>query len=174
MALCVAVAAAAFAIVVDLGVHAGRIHTGVRVHGVQIGYMTVDEAAEELEEVVPDLLNAPVLFQGPAPVDCRFHAYETGWTPYPRETARAALRVGRAGGPLHALLDRLRALVSGVKVKWEARRSVRRVVELIDDCEERVQAAGFELRRYEFRRRIWHAVELPPPRRVFRLPVRDV
>lgn len=173
LSVAVIVGTSAFIIVVDVGVHAGRIHSGVRVDDIDVGYMTVDEAAETLEREVPEMLQGPVIFQGPPPVDCRFHAYETGWTPYPKETARSALRVGRHGAPFGALADRVTAWTTGVKVKWEARRSVRRVVELIDDCEQRVRAAGLELRRYKFRRKIWRAVQTPPPRRIFRLPVRD-
>ncbi|MDQ4064564.1 MAG: hypothetical protein M3161_00780 [Actinomycetota bacterium] len=160
---------AAYLVVVDLGVSAGRIHHGVHVRGVDVGGLTREEATEILEEHGHRLLAEPVLFVREG-FECEFLPHELGWEPRPFETAVAAFRIGRGVAPLRALATRVRAWFSDVQVGWTGRLDRGAVSAFLDECEARAEAVGYEVRRYRLRQRIARAIT-SWPRRVFEVPI---
>src|SRR3712207_6291927 len=119
LVLAVLAAVAAYVVVVDLGVNAGRIHYGVEIRrGLDVGGMTPSEADELLKERAKLMLEDDILLGGQG-VSVRFYPQQpesaadevlvAGWAPRRGETIEHAMAVGREGGPFGALGERWNA-----------------------------------------------------------------
>lgn len=166
------VAATVYLVIVDLGISAGRIHRGVSVRGIDVGGLTVVEAARKLGPIGEDLADNPLLFTAPG-VDCRFLPRDLGWGPQAFDTAETALQVGREGGPFAALWDRFRAWVSGIEIGWSDVPDSAKIDRFLNECDERVASVGVTLDRSEMRVRIRQAIGAWPYEQVYELPVAD-
>lgn len=163
---------AAYLVVVDLGISAGRVHHGVSVTdnaGLDLGGLTREEATALLEERELELERAPVFFTREG-FECEFLPTEMGWDGRPFETAVAAFRIGRGESPLRALGTRIKAWLNGVRIDWTADLDADAVGRFIDDCEVQASALGYDVRRYRFRKKIARAITTWP-RRAFNIPV---
>ena len=155
------VATAAFLVVVDYGVNAGRIHHGVTVRGIEVGGMTVQEAASLLSTENAELEDSPVILTREG-FSCNFIPSELGWDGRPYDTAIAAYRVGRGRSWFGALGARVKAWWSGATIDWNDELDRHAVSDLIDECEIQAEALGYELRRWRLRHRIHDAIKLWP------------
>jgi hypothetical protein len=158
-----------YAAVVEFGLTAGRVHEGVTVKGLDLGGMTLTDAAEALERRGELLRTEPIIFTAEGMTRCLV-PFELGWGPQSFATAEAAMDVGRMGG-LTVLGDRVRAWLWGIEVEWVGRPSWRRVTDLLDEWERQAEASGFELRRFLLRKLIRRAI-VTWPRRPFEIPLR--
>jgi hypothetical protein len=165
----VIVGALGYAVVVEFGLTAGRVHEGVDVEGVDLGGMTLTDAADALEKRGELLRTEPIIFTAEGMTRCLI-PYELGWGPQSFATAEAAMDVGRKGG-LSVLGDRMRAWLWGVQVDWVGRPSWHSVTDLLDEWERQAEASGFELRRFLLRKRIRRAI-VTWPRRPYEIPLR--
>jgi hypothetical protein len=159
-----------YALIVDFGISAGRIHHGVSVAGVDVGGLTETEAARALARRAQLLSSAPVTFFGPGMFE-RVIPASVGWRPKPERSAESALGVGRADGPLGALADRWRAWFGGVELRWAGTTSSRKMRLYVDRIEHRVNSLGYELDRPKLRRKIKRGINAWP-RNALRIPVR--
>lgn len=161
LAVAILIGIAAYLVVLDFGINAGRVHHGVFVRYVDVGGLTKDEAEEVLEAEAERLSTAPVILtqQG---MSCNFEPVELGWDPRPEETAVAAYRVGRGVDWLVALGNRIKAWTAGATVDWNDRFDRAAVSELLDFCEEQAEGLGYDLRRYRLRERIREAIKTWP------------
>lgn len=159
-----------YLVIVDLGVTAGRIHRGVTVNGIDVGGLTVLEAARELTPKGRSLAERPLLFTAPG-ADCRFTPRDLGWGPQVFNTAERALEVGREGAPFGALWDRLRAWVSGIEVDWSDSPDPSRLEAFLDECESRVESVGSILDRTEMERLVTDVIGEWPYQQVHDLPL---
>lgn len=165
------VASLAFAVIVELGITAGRVHGGVSVNGFSIGGLTEIEALEELEAHALKLVDWPVVFTIDGFND-HFEPVDVGWGPQVSAVVGVAMRVGRDGAPFGALADRFRAWTSGVDIKWYGSVDAHRVGNLMDYWEEQLDALGYELKRKALRRRMkMGIVAWPPSERTLKFPV---
>lgn len=174
LSLFVLLGVAAYLVVVDLGVSAGRVHHGVWIAdnaGLDLGGLTREEATALLEERELEMTRAPVFFTREG-FECEFLPSELGWDARPFETAVAAFRIGRGESPLRALGTRIRAWLGGVRVDWADELDSTAVSRFIDNCEVQATALGYDLKRYRLRKRIAKAVTTWP-RTVFNIPVRS-
>lgn len=162
----------AYLVIVDLGVSAGRIHRGVSVAGIDVGGLTVIEAARELTPIGNELADSPLLFTASG-ADCRFTPRELGWGPQAFNTAGEAFRVGREDAPLGALWDRLKAWTGGIDVGWSGSTNAARVGRFLNECEERVVATGASLDRAQMRFRMKQAIGEWPYQQIHDLPLAD-
>jgi hypothetical protein len=171
LALALLLGLAFFVVVVDLGISAGRIHPGVSVDGLDVGGLTVTEAADLLEQRGEELKSTPVNLIAEN-FDCDFTPEEVGWGPQPSDTAEDAIRVGRDDAPFGALADRVKAWIGGVNVDWAGNPSAPKVTRLINRCEEQASGLGLALDRGKLRYRIRLAI-VTWPRRPFNIPLAD-
>jgi L-aminopeptidase/D-esterase-like protein len=162
----------AYAIVVDLGVNAGRIHHGVWVDGVEVGGLTEAEAVEELKRRETEILSGSAVAFGLKDSDFTYliTARRAGWTPATGDAAAAAMRVGRDGAPFGALADRLRGYLGGVKIQWGST-NADRVTAVLDDLESRLADRGLVLDRAKMRYKIRRAIFRP--QRTWRIPLAE-
>ena len=116
LALVGVVALLGYGVVVDLGMHAGRVHRGVTVAGFDVGGLTELEAFDALRERQELLEEIPVVFITPG-FDCRATPADLGWNPKPFNTAQDAMEIGR-NGVVAGLRERIDAWFGGVKVGW--------------------------------------------------------
>jgi hypothetical protein len=151
----------AYAIVVDLGVSAGRIHSGVNVRGVDVGGLTRTEAYDELKPWGDRLRNEPVTFTTEG-LNFHFLPSEIGWWPNSLATADSAMAVGREGGPVRAVADRFRGWVGGVEIAWEGGPRAIKVEEMIDSWEVQADALGLQIWRGRLRVLIRRAIQTWP------------
>lgn len=170
LVIAIAVAFAAYALVVDLGMSAGQIHAGVTVRGLDVGGLTEAEAAALLEERGHLLQQTPIVFSTEG-FDCRFVPAELGWGPQPFDTARSAMAVGRSGGWTQALADRWRAWTGGVDVPWAGSPDPGKVGRFLNQCEELAEGLGLELDRGRTRFLIRRTIETWPRAQILDLPV---
>jgi hypothetical protein len=171
LAVLMLVGIAAFLLIADLGVNAGRIHHGVHVTDMDLGGLTKEEAFDRLIERGLELEEAPVIVTREN-VSCHFVPTELGWEAEPFETAVAAYRIGRGEAPLKALGTRIRAWFSGVTIDWTDELNRAAVSKLLDRCEFHANAVGYEVRRYRLRQKIARAITTWP-RRPVNIPVRS-
>lgn len=169
LAVSVLLGIGAYLVVVDLGVFAGRIHEGVRISDLDVGGLTEEQALDVLEERIA-LLQTQALHMVGEETECIFYPTDVGWRPRPFDTADAAMDIGREGGPMTALRDRIRAWVNGVKVAWADSTNFTKMQSVLDSCEERVEATGARVARVELRFKIKRALVVWP-RRDFRIPL---
>jgi hypothetical protein len=158
-----------YLVLIDLGINAGRVHRGVRVDGIEIGGLTLTEAAALLEDAGEDLEEEEIIPTAEG-FDCRFTPREVGWGPQPFDTARMAMRVGRDDAPFGALADRMRAYLGGIEIEWAGKPKRRKVSRLIDRCEQQAAALGVVIDRYALRAEIRRTLRSTTPRR-FAIPL---
>ena len=158
-----------YLVLIDLGVNAGRVHSGVRVDGIDVGGLTLREAVELLEDAGEDLKGQEIIPTAEG-FDCRFTPEEVGWGPQPFDTVRVAMRVGRDDAPFGALADRVRAYLGGVKIEWAGTPSRSKVASLLDKCEQQAVALGAVIDRRALRAEIGRALK-STTRRTFEIPL---
>ncbi|MDQ3645461.1 MAG: hypothetical protein M3345_00835 [Actinomycetota bacterium] len=159
-----------FGVIVDLGVYAGRIHRGVHVQDLDLGGRTVEEAAEILAGRGEEMRTEPIVLTAPG-FDCNFYPYEVGWRPHPAATADDAYAVGRVGGVVTALSDRVRGWLGTIEVAWSESRRPHRMRQTLDRCEERAASVGAVVRRPKLRLRIERAIPRWPRPFSFDVPL---
>ncbi len=158
-----------YAVVVDLGLNAGRIHRGVTVGGVDVGGLTPSEAEIELSRRADQLSYALLSFSR-GDVVCRFSPREVGWQADEAATARAAHSVGRDGPLLTSAVKRLRAWFGGVKVRWKVSLEGSKLDRTVERCGKLALAQGLTLDKQAFRKKI-KTVVVQWPRRPYKMPV---
>jgi hypothetical protein len=168
-ALAIVLVLGGYLVLIDLGLSAGRVHHGVRVDGVDIGGLTVAEAAALLEDAGEELKQEEVVPTAEG-FDCRFTPEEVGWGPQPFDTVETAMRVGREDAPFGALADRVRAYVEGIEVDWAGKPDQRKVARLLNRCEEQAGALGVLIDRRELRVKVRQAITSTGRRR-FEIPL---
>jgi hypothetical protein len=169
LAVAIGAAILAWLVIVDLGVNAGRIHYGVSVGDVDVGGLTEADAARVLGRHGAILRDEPVVPTAPG-LDCDFIPGRIGWGPQPFDTARLALRVGRAGGPIEALADRIHAWFGGVTVSWSDSPDPKKLGRLLSRCEKQAEALGGHIDLPRFK----HLIDLyivTWPRAPFEIPM---
>lgn len=149
-----------YAVIADLGMHAGRVHRGVAVAGFDVGGLTELEAFEALRERQALLEQQPVVFIANG-FDCRATPEDLGWSPQPFNTARDAMEVGR-GGVLDGLRERFDAWFGGVKVGWAGTVDPGEVDEFLDYCEQNAKVVNARVNRAKLRFRIRRAIVTYP------------
>ena len=163
--------AAGYLIVVDLGIHAGRIHRGVRIDGgISVGGLTLTEATEKLAGIEEGMERDPLVFVTEG-FDCRFTPEELGFDAKPPATARRAMQVGREDGPLGALYERIKAWFGGVTVEWTDPQNPRKVSRFVRDCEELGAAFGVDVDRPRLRFLVKKAIVEWPREQIHQIPV---
>lgn len=169
---------AGYLVVVDLGMHAGRVHRGVEVAGLDVGGLTEVEAFEALSERQELLQETPVVFIANG-FDCRVmpadpedqNVADLGWSPQPFNTARDAMEIGR-NGVFSGLRERVEAWLGGVKIGWAGTVDPRKVDEFLDYCEENAAVVNATIDRPKLRYRIRRAVVTYPRSPVdFKVPL---
>ena len=162
---------AAYLLLLEFAVNAGRVHHGVDVQGVDVGGLNHAEAQAVLTERGDEMKASPLIFSTEG-FDCRFTPEDVGWGPQAFDTAAAAMAVGREGGPIQSLGDRWRAWTTGVTIDWGGSTDHARVTREIDRCERTAEALGVEVDRPRLRYKIKRAV-VTWPREVFTLPLTE-
>ncbi len=170
LTVAVALGLAAYLLVVDLGVNAGRVHYGVEVPGLDLGGMTEAEAIPKLEELGTTIRDAPLVFTTPG-FDCRFAPRQLGWGPQPFDTFRTALKVGRSGGVWTSLRQRARAWFGGAQISWAG--SLRRsaVDRWLEDCEALADGMRVAIDIDKLRNELERLVETWPRGQIYNLPL---
>lgn len=171
VALLASVGLLAWAVVVDLGVHAGRIHQGVWAGGVDVGGMTEVDAFRALSDRSEILLEHAKTFTAEN-VECDFYPEELGWGPQVSSTVDEAYSIGRVGGPVSALWARATAWVSGHQVKWTGKADPRKVGRFVADCVKEAEAVGVTIDRGRLRYRVRVAITTYP-KAIFKIPLDD-
>ena len=169
LALALLVVFAAYVVIVDLGINAGRIHRGVKVADFNVGGLTPGEAEEALKVRADQLKFALIDFQRDDLV-CRFTPLEVGWDPRPDDTAEAAREIGRDDNLWRSLTERARAWIFGDKIYWRASIDQRKLNRTINLCERRALAEDIAIDREKLRRKIRRAI-VQWPRRPYRVPL---
>ena len=160
-----------FGIVVDLGINAGVVHHGVSVSGLDVGGLTLEETQSVLHDHRARLRQAEVCFSGPDFEDCLLPE-DFGWFPSEERIKTVALEafdVGRTGGPLTALRERLRAWSGDIKLSLPHSVQHLKVTNIIDEWEQTLIDSDLTLDREGARARIKDALAAWP-RSTFRLP----
>ncbi|HYO60783.1 MAG TPA: hypothetical protein VEU29_02670 [Actinomycetota bacterium] len=175
------IAVAAYLVIVDLGMHAGRVHRGVEVAGLDVGGLTELEAFDALRERQELLAETPVVFISPG-FDCRVMPADPGeiedesipdlgWSPQPFNTARDAMEIGR-NGVFAGLRERVEAWLGGVRIGWAGTVDPDKVDEFLDYCERNARVVDATIDRAKFRYRIRRAVVTYPRSAVdFKVPL---
>lgn len=160
IAIAAVVALLVYAVIVDLGMHAGRVHRGVAVAGFDIGGLTELEAFEALEERQALLEEQAVIFIANG-FDCRATPGDLGWNPQPFNTARDAMEIGR-NGVFAGLRERFDGWFGGVKVGWAGTVDPDEVDEFLDYCERNATIVNARVDRPKLRFRIRRAIVTYP------------
>lgn len=158
-----------WAVLLDYGINAGRIHYGVHVRGTDVGGMTLEEAIGVLQERGKEMRYEPVVMSAEG-IECDFIPGQVGWRSKPKSTAEAARDVGFRGGLSTSLGERFEAWFTGVPVDWVDTPNPKKVTSVIDDCEEQAEALHLDLDRYKLRLLMRRAI-VTWPRRIFQVPV---
>ena len=171
LAISLAVSVLVYLVLLDYGINAGRIHYGVTVDGVDVGGLTEIEAIRALARRGQELRDSPVVITTEG-LNCNFVPSQLGWGPQPGQTAAIAEAVGRDGGPLSALADRVRAWFQGVEVKWADKPRRKRMNAFLDECEREAEGLGLSINRWKLRKRVRRSI-VTWPRRPFDIPVQE-
>ena len=168
LAMAVLLCALMFGIVVDFGVNAGVVHHGVTISGLDVGGLTLDETRSALNDHRRRMRQSEVCFSGHGFEDC-FLPQDVGWFPTGVEINQSALEafeVGRSGGPLVALGERLRAWTRGVDLFWPPSARPAMVTKLIDGWERELLQSDLRLDRARTRAAIKDSLSAWPRRNV--------
>ena len=164
---------ATYAVVMEIGLHAGEIHPGVTVDGRDLGGLTPAEATEELTALASRNAHAEIVFV--APVDgvepFVFTPSEFQWEPKIDEISEAAYSVGRTGGFWKSLRARLRAYTSGVEIEIEGFLDFDRVHARLDVLAGEAEDAGYRLQKGKLVYRMKQAIDDWPKKDSYRLPL---
>jgi hypothetical protein len=171
IAAAVVAALAAYLVVLDLGINAGRIHRGVSVGDVDVGGMTQPEAVEFLTDVGRDMRNSSITFSA-GDIEFEVLPADLKWWPYAEDMARKAIEIGRQGGVTSAASERWRAWTSGITIKW-ARAGPRLVEQQIEEMSSELAAQGYELDEEEMFRVLRHAIWQWPRRASYEVPLEE-
>jgi hypothetical protein len=175
------VAVAAYAVVVDLGMNAGRVHRGVNVAGFDVGGLTEIEAFDALRERQELLAETPVVFIANG-FDCRAlpadpegeddpSVPDLGWSPQPFNTARDAMEIGR-GGVFSGLTERIDAWLGGYRIGWAGTVDAKKVGRFLEYCEENAAVVNATIDRPKLRFRIRRQIVTYPRSPVdFKVPL---
>lgn len=144
------IATAAYVVVVEVAVSAGRVHHGVEVRGFDIGGLNHQDAIDALRERGDEMKESPMIFTAEG-FDCSFTPEQIGWGPQPADTAAAAMAVGRDDPPFGAIADRWRAWTSGVSIEWQGRTDPARVGRELNRCEKASEGLGLQIDRARLR-----------------------
>jgi hypothetical protein len=158
-----------WAVVVDLGVHAGKIHRGVTVGGIDVGGLTEVDAFRELSDRGELLLEKPNVFTAEN-VQCSFYPDELGWGPQVDSTVDNAYAVGREGGPFGSVGERLSSWVAGHEVQWAGKASARKVGTFISRCVKQAEPFGVSIDRARLRFLVKQAI-VSYPETIFEIPL---
>lgn len=159
-----------FALILEFGINAGRIHYGITVSAEDVGGMTLVEAEEFLRERGKLLQSEEVCFARRGVTSFCVVPADLGWYPGWRPTAKEAYAVGRDDFPLGAIADRMQAWRKGVNVKWAGHARRRLVTALLDELEQQLAEDGFVLKRGKMRHKIRRAI-VTYPRHTVRIPL---
>ena len=170
LAVGVVIGLALYLLIVDLGVNAGRVHHGVSVPGLDLGGMTEAEAIPKLEEIGTTLRDAPIVFTTPG-FDCRLAPRQLGWGPQPFDTFKLAMKVGRSGGALRSLEQRLRAWFGGTRIGWAGSLRASAVDRWLEDCETLAEGMQVDIDTERLRVELERLVEMWPREQVHDLPL---
>lgn len=171
LAVVLVIGIAGYALLVDFAVNAGRVHRGVDVQGFDVGGLNHPEAQEALQERGESMKESPMIFTTEG-FDCRFTPADVGWGPQAFDTASAAMDVGRTGGALEALAERIRAWTEGVTIDWAGSTDPRRMRRELDRCEEVAEGLGIAIDRPRMRFKIKRAI-VTWPRAIFTIPLEE-
>lgn len=161
----------AYAIVVDLGANAGKVHHGVTVEGFDVSGRTESDAFGDLQERAALLEETGVVFRN-GPLSFRFVPSDLNWDFRVDVTTERAMGVGRTSWPFGAVWDRARAWISGVDVAWAGRFSPRhRLARSLDALEERAALFGYVIDREALRRAMRGAIKDLPRRTTYEIPL---
>jgi hypothetical protein len=108
-----------YLVVLDLGVNAGLIHSGVRVGHLDVGRLTDTEAQRLISDVGKEMQETPIVFTADGLPLYSWSPDELGWQPRPQKMVERAMNVGRRGDFGASLSDRIKAWFGGVKIRWE-------------------------------------------------------
>lgn len=174
LALLVLLGLLAYAIVIDLGAGAGKVHHGVTVEGFdEVAGRTESAAFGKLEERATLLQETGVVFSTGA-LSLRFVPSELGWDFKVGETTDRAMAVGRSGGPFRALWDRAGAWVGGVDVEWAGRFFPQgRLAAALNALEEEAADVGLVVDRGGMRRAMREAIKDLPRQESYDIPLRE-
>jgi hypothetical protein len=161
-----------FLLVIEFGITAGRIHEGVTINKINVGWMTREEAEEALCNTVDVAARSPVEFRVEG-YDDRFEFLpaEVGWRARVPRAVGNALSVGRSGG-LSAIGDRIQAWTSDVRVPWRGTVDREAVSSLIDRWERQAGQLGVQIDRWQLRWKIRRSILVLPRRELF-IPVQS-
>ncbi len=167
---------AAFVVVADLGINAGRIHYGVHVGDVGLGGLTPSEAVSKLaasrasDPLARRMRTTPLVFSGHG---LRFEVVpaRVGWIPHPADTTHRAMKVGRKGGLLSAALQRAKAWVVGERVVWVGRPSAKKVGIVLNRWKRVARRHGYVLDTARMRFKLRWTMSSWPRRPAYRLPL---
>ena len=161
----------AYVAIVELGINAGRIHFGVSVRGMDVGGLTVEEAVQRLQGRAALLDSKPIVFGSQGLGKVSVFPSDLSWMGNVEKTAEEAAAVGRDGGLVTALSDRVAAYLEGVDVPWQGGPRPGKVSRLINRIEKRAAEEGLELDRARLRGKIKRLVQRWPRARWYRIPV---
>jgi hypothetical protein len=160
-----------FGLIVDFGINAGVVHRGVTISGLDVGGLTLEETQRALNDHRSKMRQTEVCFSGRDFEDCLLPD-DLGWFPGGSEIRALALKafdVGRRGGPLTALRERLRAWSGDVKLSFPPSAKPSKVTDVIDEWEQELLESDLRLDRARTRARIKDALAAWP-RRTLQLP----
>jgi hypothetical protein len=160
-----------FGIILDFGINAGVVHRGVTVSGLDVGGLTLEETQRALNVHRSRMRQTEVCFTGPDFEDCLLPD-DLGWFPRAGEIRTSAVNafdVGRSGGPLTALRERLRAWSGDIKLSLPHSAKPSKVTDVIDEWEQELLESDLRLDRARTRARIKDALAAWP-RRALELP----
>ena len=161
-----------YLVVFEVGLSAGRIHSGVMVRDIDVGGLTRAEAEERLLTRGKEMKKEPIVFTTEG-VNCVATRNKLGWGPQPADTAERAMRVGRDDIPFGALVDRFRSWFGGVTVDWDDAPDASRVDAFVTDCQERADDLGLNvvMDPKAFEEAVERAVYQWPPQQIHEIPL---
>lgn len=160
-----------WAVIVDLGVNAGRIHRGVKAGGIDVGGMTEVEAFRVLSDRGELLLEKPNVFSAEN-IQCTFLPAELGWGPQVDSTVDNAYAVGRESGPFKSLLERFSTWITGHEVGWAGKTNARKVGIFINKCVKQAEPFGVSIDKARLRFLVKRAI-VTYPETIFEVPIEE-